>query len=365
MSKVGVGVIGCGNISGAYLTAAKGFPILDIKGLADIDAAAAEAKAEKFGLPAVDVDILLGDPEVEIILNLTIPKAHVDVGLRALDAGKHVYSEKPLAVSYEDGKAFLARAREKGLRVGCAPDTFLGGAHQRCRHLIDEGAVGRIVGGTAYFMAPGHERWHPSPVFYYQDGGGPMLDMGPYYITGLVDLLGPVVSVFGSATMTRAQRPILSEPLRGQMIDVEVPTHIAGVMEFASGAVVQITTSFDVPGHKHLPLEVYGIEGSLIVPDPNRFDGDVQLLKTGGEWETVPTDMPYADGNYRSIGLADMAHALREGRSHRASGDLALHVLEIIDAFGKSSTEERRIAIETTINRPAPLTESLVDGRLG
>lgn len=365
MSKVGIGVIGCGNISGAYLTAAKGFPILDIKGLADANPAAAEAKAREFGLPAVGVDALLGDPDVEIILNLTIPKAHVEVGLKALDAGKHVYSEKPLAVDFKDGKAFLARARKKGLRVGCAPDTFLGGTHQRCRHLIDAGAIGRIVGGTAYFMAPGHERWHPSPVFYYQAGGGPMLDMGPYYITGLVNLLGPVTGVFGSATKARAQRPILSEPLRGQMIDVEVPTHVAGVMEFASGAVVQITTSFDVPGHRHLPLEVYGVEGSLIVPDPNRFDGEIRMLKTGGDWTPVATDEPYADGNYRSLGLADMAHALRDGRPHRAGGELALHVLEIIEAFGKSSTAGRRIAIETTIDRPAPLADSLVDGRLG
>lgn len=365
MKRVGIGIIGCGNISGAYLTAAKAFPILDIKGVADAVPDAAEAKAREFGLRAVSVEALLDDPEVEIVLNLTVPEAHVEVGLKVLEAGKHVYSEKPLGVRFEDGRALIARARDKGLRVGCAPDTFFGGTHQRCRHLIDQGKLGKIVGGTAYFMGPGHERWHPNPVFYYQRGGGPMLDMGPYYITDLVNLLGPVKTVFGFATKARAQRPILSEPLRGQMITVEVATHIAGLMEFGSGAVVQITTSFDVAGHQHLPLEIYGIDATLIVPDPNRFGGEVQILPTGGEWTPVATDMPYADGNYRSIGLADMAHALCDGRRHRASGELALHVLEVIEAFEKSAVDGRRIDIETSIARPAPLTDNLVNGRLG
>ena len=214
-------------------------------------------------------------------------------------------------------------------------------------------------------MGPGHERWHPSPVFYYQRGGGPMLDMGPYYITDLVNLLGPVKSVVGSATKTRAQRPILSEPLRGQTIDVEVPTHITGLMEFVSGAVVQITTSFDVPGHRHLPIEVYGTDATLIVPDPNRFQGEVRMLPTGGKWTYVTAAMPYADANYRSIGLADMAHALRSGRPHRASGDLALHVLEVIEAFGVSSNEGRKITIETTTERPAPLSDDIVGRAIG
>lgn len=365
MNRVGIGIIGCGNISGAYLEAAKDFPILDIKGLSDAKPETAEAKAAEFGLKAASVEALLDDPEIEIVLNLTIPNAHVEVGLRALEAGKHVYSEKPLGIRFADGKALMARAREKRLRVGCAPDTFFGGSHQRCRHLVDQGTLGTIVGGTAFFMGPGHERWHPSPVFYYERGGGPMLDMGPYYITDLVNLLGPVKTVFGSTTMARAQRPILSEPLRGQTIEVEVPTHIAGFMEFASGAVVQITTSFDVAGHKHLPLEIYGTDATMIVPDPNRFDGEIEILPTGGDWSPIATDMPYADGNYRSIGLADMAHALRDDRPHRASGELALHVLEVIEAFGTSSDEGRRITIETSAARPAPLTDDLVDGRLG
>ncbi len=365
MAGVGIGVIGCGNISGAYLKAARDFPILDIRGVADLLPDAAEAKAREFGLRALGVEALLDDAQIEIVLNLTTPKAHVEVGLRALRAGKHVYSEKPLAVRFADGRSLLEEARARGLRVGCAPDTFLGGSHQRCRHLVDAGALGQVVGGTAFFMGAGHERWHPNPAFYYQQGGGPMLDMGPYYITDLVNLLGPVKSVFGAATCTRSRRPILSEPLRGRIIEVEVPTHIAGVMEFANGAVVQIATSFDVPGHKHLPLELYGTEASLIVPDPNRFDGEIQLLKTGGEWEPVPTDMPYGDGNYRSIGLADMALALRQGRPHRAGGALALHVLEVIEAFVASADAGRRIAIETPVARPTPLSDSLAGGRLG
>lgn len=365
MRRVGIGVIGCGNISGAYLNGARTFPVLDIRGLADAVPAVAEAKAAEFGLRAVAIEALLDDPEIEIILNLTIPKAHVEVGLMALEAGKHVYSEKPLGIRCDEGRTVLARARQKGLRVGCAPDTFFGGAHQRCRHIVDDGTLGTIVGGTAFFMCPGHERWHPNPAFYYQPGGGPMLDMGPYYITDLINLLGPVKSILGSATKAQERRPILSEPLRGQFIEVEVATHVAGIMEFACGAVVQIATSFDVAGHKHLPLEIYGSDATLIVPDPNRFGGQIQILPKGGEWADVATDMPYADANHRGIGLADMALALRDGRPHRASGELALHVLEVIEAFEKSAAAGRRIVIESSATRPAPLSDDLIDGRLG
>jgi predicted dehydrogenase len=363
--SVGIGIIGCGMISGAYLKAARTFPVLDVKGLADQDPQAAEARAAEFGLKATSVEALLADPEVEIVVNLTIPKAHLEVSLRILDAGKHVYTEKPLGVSFEEGRRIMEAARAKGLRVGCAPDTFLGGAHQTARRLVDEGAIGQPVGGTAFFMCPGHERWHPNPDFYYQPGAGPMLDMGPYYVTDLVNLLGPVTRVAGMTSMLRQTRPIGSEPRRGQLIEVAVPSHVTGSLEFVSGAVAQIGMSFDVPGHRHVPLEVYGTEGSLIVPDPNYFGGQIQHLEKGGEWTDVATDMPYADGNYRSIGIADMAHAIRAGRPHRADGELALHALEVMQAFGRSSDERRHIEITTRPERPAPLTDDLVDGRLG
>ncbi|WP_087002151.1 Gfo/Idh/MocA family protein [Rhizobium sullae] len=365
MEKVGIGIIGCGNISGAYLKAMASFPILDIRGLADLNQSLAEAKAAEFDLPAKSVDALFADPKVEIIVNLTVPKAHVSVGLQALDAGKHTYSEKPLGINFAEGKKLADAARSKNLRIGAAPDTFLGGGHQTARTLIDQGVIGQPVGGTATFMCPGHERWHPNPAFYYEVGGGPMLDMGPYYITDLVNLFGPVAQVAGFATAPRKERVITSEPRNGERIPVHVPTHVAGIMAFANGAVVQIGMSFDVAGHKHVPLELYGTEGTLIVPDPNHFGGEVQFLKKGGSFEPQELTAPYADGNYRSLGVADLAHAIRSSRPHRANGGLALHVLEVMEAFHTASETGRTVTITTETERPAPLSDSLIDGRLG
>ncbi len=269
VDRVGIGFIGCGNISAAYLKAARGFPMLDVRGVADLNKAAAEARAAEFGLKAMSVEELLADPSVEIVVNLTIPKAHVEVGVRAVAAGKHVHSEKPLGIATAEAKQLVEAAKAKGVRLGAAPDTFFGGAQQTSRKLVDEGAIGTPLGGTAFFMCPGHERWHPNPAFYYLDGGGPMLDMGPYYVTSLVNLLGPVESVAGVATKLRDERLVTSEPLKGTKIPVEVATHVAGTMKFVSGAVVSIAMSFDVPRHKHSPIELYGSDASLLVPDPN------------------------------------------------------------------------------------------------
>lgn len=364
MDKVGIGIVGLGNISAAYLKAAQNFPVLNIRAIADLNADVSRARAEEFGLRAVALDDIFSDPSIDIILNLTIPRAHVEVGLRAVEAGKHVYSEKPLGIAFAEGKRLVDAAAEKGLRVGSAPDTFLGGAHQTSRHVIDSGVLGQIVGGTAYFMCPGHERWHPNPAFYYDQGGGPMLDMGPYYITDLVNLLGPVKQVLGVATGLRSTRTITAKERAGEVIPVHVPTHVAGTLVFASGAVVQVSMSFDVAGHKHLPLEIYGTDGSLIVPDPNHFGGQVEMLKKGGEWENVATDQPYWDGNFRSIGLADMASALVGGRAHRCSGALALHVLEVMEAFGTSAETGSAVTMTTTVDRPEPLSTSLSNNQL-
>ncbi len=365
MQPVGTGIIGCGNISGAYLKAAKGFPVLDLRGIADMDMAAAEARAAEFGVPAMSVEDLLADPAVELVINLTTPQAHVPVGLAAIAAGKHVHSEKPLSVNLDDARALLAAGEAANLRVGCAPDTFLGGSHQTARALIDQGAIGTPIGGTAFFMCPGHERWHPNPAFYYAAGGGPMLDMGPYYITDLVNLLGPVARVAGAVSAARNTRPILSEPRKGETIQVEVATHVAGTMTFHNGAIVTIAMSFDVAGHKHLPLEVYGTAATMIVPDPNFFGGDVELKVPGGEWETRPLTHGYADGNYRSIGVADLATAIRDDRPHRASGALAFHVLEVMLAFERSAREGRHIEIKSRPERPAALPPGLSGGDLG
>jgi predicted dehydrogenase len=364
VKRVGVGVVGCGNISAAYLTAARKFPILDIVALADANPAAAEARSAEFGVPASSVEGLLTNPAIEIVLNLTVPKAHVEVGLKAIAAGKHVHSEKPLGISIAEAQMLVEAASAKGLRLGCAPDTFLGGAHQTARNYLDGGLIGRPVGGTAFFMCPGHERWHPNPGFYYLAGGGPMLDMGPYYVTDLVNLLGPVASVTGVATRTRAERVIASKPLAGAHIPVEVATHVTGTLLFVNGAAVSVTMSFDVARHRHVPIELYGETGSLIVPDPNYFGGKVEFATAAEDWREIPTEHAYADGNYRILGLADMAQAIRSDRPHRASGALAFHVLEVMAAFQTASESGRAVAISTRPERPAPLPPTLRIGEL-
>jgi len=364
MKPVGIGVIGCGNISAAYLTAAKKFPILNIVALADAIPAAAQARAAEFGLAARSVDELLADPAVEIVLNLTVPNAHVEVGLKAIGGGKHVHSEKPLGVTVAEARRLVESAAAGGLRLGSAPDTFLGGSHQTARRALDDGLIGRPIGGSAFFMCPGHERWHPSPGFYYLAGGGPMLDMGPYYITDLVNLLGPVASVSGVATRIRSERVVSSKPLAGTRIPVEVATHVTGVLTFVSGAAVSMTMSFDVARHRHGPIELYGETGSLVVPDPNYFGGKVEFATASEDWREIETKGPYADGNYRIVGLADMAQAIRTGRPHRASGELGFHVLEVMEAFRTSSDSGKAVAISTRPDRPAPLPPSLAVGEL-
>ena len=364
MNRVKVGVIGCGNISAAYLKAAKAFPILDIVALSDLNLDAAETRSAEFGIPAKSVAAVLADSAIEIILNLTVPKAHVEVGLKAIAAGKHVHSEKPLGVTLAEARTLVDAASAKNLRLGSAPDTFLGGSHQTARQCVDDGLIGRPVGGTAFFMCPGHERWHPNPGFYYLTGGGPMLDMGPYYITDLVNLLGPVASVSGVATRTRDERLVTSKPLEGTRVPVEVATHVTGSLLFASSAVVSMTMSFDVPRHRHAPIELYGEKGSLIVPDPNHFGGKIEVATASEDWREIPVEHAYADGNYRILGLADMAQAICQGRPHRASGALAFHVLEVMEAFHKSSDLGAAIAIESRPERPAPMPARLKTGEL-
>jgi predicted dehydrogenase len=364
-NRVTVGIVGCGNISGIYLKNCPTFENLTIAACADLDLDRARARAAEYGVPkACSVQELLADPEIDLVINLTIPQAHAEVALAALEAGKSVYNEKPLAVSRADGLRMLELARAKGLLVGGAPDTFLGGGLQTCRKLIDDGAIGEPVAATAFMLSPGHESWHPSPEFYYQVGGGPMFDMGPYYLTALVALLGPVRRVTGSARITRPERTITSQPKHGQTITVEVPTHVAGVLDFASGPVATIVTSFDVWGGMPPPIEVYGTAGSLVVPDPNGFGGPVLLRKAGErEWSEVPLTHGYT-ANSRGLGVADMAYALRSGRPHRASGELAYHVLDLMHAFHDASAEERHIAPQSSCARPAPLPVGLAQGTL-
>ena len=364
MDRVGIGIIGCGNISAAYLKAARAFPILDVRAVADLNPAAADARGAEFGVPATTVEGLLADPQIEIVVNLTVPLAHVEVGLKAIAAGKHVHSEKPLAIDTAEARPLLDAAKAKGVRVGCAPDTFLGGAHQTCRKLIHDGAIGQPLAGTAFFMCPGHERWHPSPAFYYLRGGGPVLDMAPYYVTDLVNLLGPVARVAGITARARSTRTITSQPLAGQTIPVEVATHAAATLEFVSGPVVTMVMSFDVPRHRHRPIEIYGSEGAMAVPDPNWFGGQIEIGTAAGDWRAVITEHAYANGNFRIIAVADMAHAIRRNRPHRVSGALAFHVLEVMEAVQRSSDEGRHITIASRPERPAMLPADLMPGDL-
>ena len=364
MQPVGIGIIGTGNISDAYLKAAPKFPVLKIVACADINMDAAKAKAADYGIEALTVDALLADSRISIVLNLTTPQHHVPVGLQAIAAGKHVYSEKPLAIALGDGLRLIDAARVKGLRIGCAPDTFLGGSHQTARKVIDDGTIGIPLAGTAFMMVPGHELWHPNPDFYYKPGGGPMLDMGPYYLTCLVNMLGPVASVSGAAKSSYPNRVVGSGPRQGESFSVDVPTHISGMLTFQSGAAVTITTSFDVWKHSHSHIEIYGSTGSMLVPDPNQFQGEVQVSQRKGDWTAVQQSHLYGDGNYRIVGLADMAQAIVNGRPHRANDEISLHVLEIMDSILHSAESGQRIDLKHPCARPAAMRDDLPFGQL-
>ncbi|MBM3262940.1 MAG: Gfo/Idh/MocA family oxidoreductase [candidate division Zixibacteria bacterium] len=361
MKPVKVGVVGCGTISGVYFQAGQRFPAFDIVACADILSDKAEARATEFGIPkACSVEELLADPDIELVINLTIPAAHAEVGVAALEAGKSVYNEKPLAVTREDGLRMLELAKRKGVRIGGAPDTFMGGGIQTCRKLVDDGWIGAPVAATAFLLGHGHESWHPNPDFYYQPGGGPMFDMGPYYLTALTVLMGAVRRVTGATRITFPERTITSQPKYGEKIQVNVPTHVAGLLDFASGAIGTVITSFDVWAHGLPRIEIYGTEGSLSVPDPNGFGGEVRIRRAGAsEWSVMPLSHGYIEQS-RGVGVADMAYALGSGRPHRANGELAYHVLDIMHAIHDASRDGKHVELSSHTDRPAPLPLGLL-----
>jgi len=362
--KINVGIIGCGNISEAYLTGAKNFPIMQITACADINMEAAKIKAGAHNIEAMSVENLLEKEDIEIILNITTPQAHTEINIKALHAGKHVHCEKPFAIIRDDGKKVLDLAEEKNLLVGCAPDTFLGGGLQTCRKIIDDGEIGKPVAGTAFMMSHGVESWHPNPGFYYLKGGGPMLDMGPYYITALINLLGPVKKVCAISAMPFNERIATSKEQAGKILPVEVPTHVAGTLEFQSGAVITLVMSFDVWKHSNHNIEIHGEEGSMQVPDPNGFGGDVNIYKPGNDgWQSVLLSHGYTD-NMRSIGVADMAYAIRYNRKNRCSGELAYHVLDVMLSLIESGEIEKFVNIESTVEQPAALPTGLKNGEM-
>lgn len=344
-----IGIVGCGNISDIYLkNLTTVFENTEVYAVCDLDAAKANAQAQKYQVQNIlTLDEMLADPEVDIVLNITTPKTHYEICKKVLLAGKHVYVEKPLSVSYSEGKELLSIANEKGLYIGGAPDTFLGAGIQTAIRLLQNGAIGKPVGGAAYMLCGGHESWHPSPEFYYDIGGGPLFDMGPYYLTALVRLLGPVKSVFAVGAKAFEERTITSKPKYGQKIPVKVDTHNVGILTFNNGAVITLVTSFDVVKHSMPNIEIYGSEGSLKVPDPNGFGGSVQLAtRAERQYAEVPLISKYSE-NSRGIGISEMILAIQEGRINNASGALALHVLEIMEAFVKSSESGERIFMES------------------
>lgn len=361
-SAVRVGIMGVGNISGAYIKGCRAFDVLELVACADLDAERARTVAAEHGIPqALSVEAMLADPTIEVIVNLTVPTVHAAVSLRALAAGKHVYSEKPLATSLTDAKAVVTMAAERGLLVGCAPDTFLFAPHQLARKLIDEGAIGKPFAAVGFMAGRGPEGWHPNPDFFYQAGGGPMFDMGPYYVTCLVNLLGAAVRVSGAARASFPERIAQG----GRRIPVQVPTHYAGTIEFASGAVATLITSFDVWAH-HLPvMEIYGADGTITIPDPNGGDPKaVQVFSPSTKaWTEVP--LPRDDDWARGVGLADMAMSIRTPhRPFRATGELAYHALEVMSAFEQAATSGTYVTIESRPDQPRPLPLDLPARRL-
>jgi len=376
-TKTKIGIIGCGNISGIYIQNAYRIPSLELLALADLDPARPLAKIEEIKakhaewnlaaapkLPrACSVAELLADPAIELVINLTIPKAHTEVALQCLNAGKHTYHEKPFALSRDEGRKILDAAKSKNLIVGCAPDTFLGAGIQTARKIIDDGIIGEPVACTAFMTCPGHEWWHPDPEFYYQPGGGPMFDMGPYYFTALVNLIGPIKRITGFARATHPTRTITSEKKNGKIIPVETPTHIASTLQFANGAIGTTIMSFDVYGANLPRIEIYGTKGSLSVPDPNRFDGEVKVKIGRGEWNSVPPTHGSAR-DFRGLGAADLGLAIRSKRTPRASGLLGYHVLDVMQGSLETAQTGKVVEIASTVERPAALTAGLADGIL-
>ncbi len=355
-----IGIVGCGNVSRIYLKTLARFDFVKVVALADLDKQRAEERAAEFGVSQVlDVEALLKAPDVDIVANLTNPRAHADLSERALEQGKNVYSEKPLATDRDEGQRLLHLAKASDASLGCAPDTFLGGGLQTCRALLDSGAIGKPLAASAFFANHGMEHWHPNPAPFYALGAGPLFDVGVYYITALVSLLGPVVKVSGSSTRPPSQRTVRAGPHAGSTFLVGTPTHVSALLEFSSGPVCTLIASFDVWATELPRLELYGSDGTLSVPDPNHFAGPARLNRAEDKsWTEVATDSPYTD-TLRGLGLAEMATALSKGRAPRASAEMAYHVLDVMASVLTSAERGRHMDIKSGCERPTPLRGQL------
>ena len=368
MTNLGVRIIGCGNISAAYLRLAPNFNGIQVLAVVDLDHDVAVARAEEFGVRADSVDRLLASDDIDIVANLTPPNAHFAVTKQILLAGKHAYSEKPLVLTLAEGNELAAIAAANQLRIGSAPDTFLGGTHQNARAVLDSGAIGNVIAGSCHVMSHGMEHWHPNPDFFFLPGAGPILDMGPYYITNLIQLIGPVKRVVSLASSATPTRTILSEPRKGEVIPVKSPTNIHALLEFEQGATITLSASWDIWAHRHTHMELYGTEGSLFLPDPNFFGGVLERAGRDGvitqvpEWDH-PLGVPNEDidkarprANYRSVGLAEMAIAILQDRPHRCSLKLALHAVDVMTSILKSGETGEFVEMTTTCERPEALS---------
>jgi predicted dehydrogenase len=374
MKELGVGVIGCGVISTIYMQNLVTFRGVRPVACADLLDDSARTQAARFGIRALAIEALMRDPEVDIVVNLTTPNAHFEVSHAALTAGKHVFSEKPLCVSAEDGHRLVREADRRGLKFGCAPDTFLGAGGRLAREVVDVGRVGSILAGSCFLMSHGMEHWHPNPEFFFKPGGGPILDMGPYYLSALCNLLGSVESVQAKASAGFAERVVTAEgPRKNSRIAVETPTTVMALIHFASGANVVLSMSWDVWRHGHAPIELYGTEGSLRVPDPNFFGGSVEVTERGEDWQLLdsssrlygkpnwrspiwPASAPDR-ANYRCLGIADLASSVLNGTPHRSTGAFAAHILEVMYALLQAGADGGTVKIASRIERPAALSD--------
>ena len=366
---LGVGIIGCGTISGIYMQNLGRFPRLRLVACADIREETAQAAAAQHGASARTVDALLASPDIDIVVNLTVPAAHYAVSRAALAAGKHVFSEKPLSAGSDDGRALVAEAERRGLRLGCAPDTFLGAGGTLARELIDAGKIGRVLSGTCFLMSHGMEHWHPDPEFFFKPGGGPVLDMAPYYLATLVNLIGPVASVQAYTSAGFAERTVTADgPRKGGVIKVDTPTTAMALVRFATGADIVFTMSWDVWKHGHPLLELYGTEGSLRVPDPNFYGGKVEYTRNGGDWIGIDTsDRPFGTpnwpsdardrANYRCLGVAELAEVITRGGPHRSSAAFASHVLDAMHAILRAGELGTAVKVQSRVERPAAFTD--------
>ncbi|MDR2783079.1 MAG: Gfo/Idh/MocA family oxidoreductase [Treponema sp.] len=368
MDKLRIGVAGAGNISDIYLRNITGVfsPMVTVTAIANRTREKAEKAAERYRIPRVcTLDELIKAEDVALILNLTAPDQHYKLAMAAVQAGKHVYNEKPLCITREDAAALLKTAAENKVRVGCAPDTFLGAGMQTCRKLLDDGWIGRPIAGAAFVMNHGMEAWHPSPEAFYKTGGGPLFDVGPYYLTALVNLLGPVARVSGSTRKSFETRTVTSEPQAGTIITVDVPTHVAATLDFANNAVVTLVASFDVWSHSMPYIELYGTEGTLRLPDPNMFRGAAYVRRYKAEaWSEIPLVMHHTDdckdagewrggANLRGLGVVDMADAIANDFPHRASGDLAYHILDVMHGIYEAAASGVYYKVKSTCECPA------------